>query len=140
MKTLYKIGINNDYNSGHIVTSRGLEPAVVVHTRTLIRKQIDSLSEPAVREGILSDILGLLLVHFSNLIIKLTKIKTLEDIKSISQPSAEIFVAIDEAIKDGSLILPYMVKSDGIAKSFSDMKDLSNSISNILMNAQKKEK
>ncbi|MDC9583020.1 hypothetical protein PSI15_15875, partial [Xenorhabdus sp. PR6a] len=82
------------------------------------------------------DIIGILLVNFANLMIELTKIKTVEDIKSISQPVAEVFSTIDEAIKNGSLTLPYMVKTNGISSSFSDIKNLSNSISNILTKAQ----
>ncbi|WP_099137896.1 hypothetical protein [Xenorhabdus szentirmaii] len=64
----------------------------------------------------------------------------MEDIKIISQPLAEVFDTIDEAIKDGTLTLPYMVKSDGISKSFSDMKNLSNGISKILHKVPSHEK
>ncbi|CDL83729.1 hypothetical protein [Xenorhabdus szentirmaii] len=138
MKELNEIVKSHD--SVYIVTSRGLEREEAVRERASIRKEIDRLSDSVAREGILSDILGVLLVHFSSLVVELTKIKTLEDIKIISQPLAEVFDTIDEAIKDGTLTLPYMVKSDGISKSFSDMKNLSNGISKILHKVPSHEK
>ncbi|MBD2782889.1 hypothetical protein [Xenorhabdus szentirmaii] len=138
MKELNEIVKSHD--SVYIVTSRGLEREEDVRERASIRKEIDRLSDSVAREGILSDILGVLLVHFSRLVVELTKIKTLEDIKIISQPLAEVFDTIDEAIKDGTLTLPYMVKSDGIYKSFSDMKNLLNGISKILYKVPSHEK
>ncbi|MDE9445204.1 hypothetical protein KKJ04_06200 [Xenorhabdus bovienii] len=139
MKILYNVSKNSNSFSGHVVTSRGLESEEVVRTRNLVRKNIERLSDSDAREGILSDTLGILLIHFSQLIIELTKVKTLEDIKSIAQPISEIFVTIDEDIKNGSLIFPYMIKPDGVSKSLSDMKNLSNDISNILLKSQQKE-
>ncbi|WFQ78221.1 hypothetical protein PXH59_10560 [Xenorhabdus sp. SF857] len=140
MNILDDIKKNNRFDSGYIVTSRGIEPTEVVLVRNFIRNKIDGLSDSGTREGILFDILGILLVNFSNLVIELKKVKTLEDIKSISLPTAEIFNMIYKTINDGSFIFPYMVKSDGISKSFYDIKNLSNNISNIFMDVQKKRK
>ncbi|MBD2797853.1 hypothetical protein ID856_15100 [Xenorhabdus sp. 18] len=128
--------IKNDYDSGYVVTSRGLESEEIVRTRAWIRKQIENLSDSETRESILSDVMGVLLINFSNLVVELTKIKTLEDIITISQPLAGVFSTIDEEIKSGTLTLPYMVKSDGIYRTFYDMKNLSNNISNILTKAK----
>jgi hypothetical protein len=127
---------NDSYDSGYIVTSRGIESTRIVNARALIRKQIDSISDSDTREGILSDVLGILLVNFSHLVLELTKVKTFEDIKSISQPIYELFSTIEEDIKNNLFTLPYMVKPDGASKTFSDMKNLSNRISNILIKSQ----
>lgn len=124
------------HDGGYIVTHRGLEAQDVVRTRAQIHQQIECLADTHSREGILTDVLGVILVNFSQLVVALTQAKTFADINSAAQSIADIVAVVDTAVKSGELTLPYMVKSKGVSGVLSDISKLSNNVSAVLLRAQ----
>ncbi len=102
-----------------------------------VRDNIDTIADPKAREGVMSDVLAVLVVGFSHLTVAIAKAKTLDDIKTAAAPLAVIGEVIDAGIKDGSIKLPYMVKKGGAEAVLQDMVKLSNGVTQVLQSAQK---
>lgn len=128
---------HSDRSGGYVVTSRGLESQDAVRVRTLVRQQIETIADTRSREGVLADVLSLILVNVSQLAVSIAQAKTLADIKAAAQPVADTLASVDSAVKNGSLVLPYMVKPEGVTGVLADMTTLSNEVSAILVGAEK---
>lgn len=102
-----------------------------------VREKVGSLADQGTREGVMSDVLAVLVVGFSHLTVAIAKAKTLDDIKTAAAPLAVIGEVIDAGIKDGSIKLPYMVKKGGAEAVLQDMVKLSNGVTQVLQSAQK---
>lgn len=102
-----------------------------------VRDNIDTIADPKAREGVMSDVLAVLVVGFSHLTVAIAKAKTLDDIKAAAAPLAVIGEVIDAGIKDGSIKLPYMVKNGGAEAVLQDMVKLSSGVTQVLQSAQK---
>ncbi|AWK14756.1 hypothetical protein SK355_07415 [Candidatus Fukatsuia symbiotica] len=124
-------------DDGYVVTRKGLESKETVKTREWIRQQIETFADTRSREGILADVLGLMLVNFSQLTMAMAQAKTVSDIKAAAQPLADIFTVIDAEVKAGTLKLPYRVKPRGAQGVLADMSHLSNDITVVLLTEQK---
>lgn len=113
-------------------TEKGADEARKSSIRAAIEKQADQLT----REGVLSDVLGVVVVGLAQLAVALSKAKTLADVNAAAQPLADIGTAVDAAVKSGALKLPYMVKSGGAQGVLADMTKLSNGVAAVFAAAQ----
>lgn len=104
--------------------------------RQLIRKSIDAVADGPSREGVISDILGVVVVGLAQLTVALSKAKTLADVNAAAQPLADIGAAVDTAVKSGALKLPYMVKTGGAQGVLADMTKLSNGVAAVFAATQ----
>lgn len=107
-----------------------------VTQREDLRKSIDGVADPQSREGVMSDVLGVVVVGLAQLTVALSKAKTLADVNAAAQPLADIGAAVDAAVKSGALKLPYMVKASGAQGVLADMTRLSNGVTAVLAAAQ----
>jgi hypothetical protein len=105
-------------------------------TKQALREQIDKVSPASSREGVMSDVLGVVVVGLAQLTVALSKAKTLADVNAAAQPLADIGAAVDTAVKSGALKLPYMVKSGGAQGVLADMTKLSNGVAAVFAAAQ----
>ena len=101
-----------------------------------VRSAIDNVADAKTREGVISDVLGVVVVGLSQLTVELSKAKTLADVNAAAQPLADIGTAVDAAVKSGALKLPYMVKSGGAQGVLADMTKLSNGVAAVFAAAQ----
>lgn len=104
--------------------------------RQRVRQAIDGVADAKSREGVMSDVLGVIVVVLAQLTVALSKAKTLADVNAAAQPLADIGVAVDAAVKSGALKLPYMVKTGGAQGVLADMTKLSNSVAAVFAAAQ----
>lgn len=104
--------------------------------RQRVRQAIDGVADAKSREGVMSDVLGVIVVGLAQLTVALSKAKTLADVNAAAQPLADIGVAVDAAVKSGALKLPYMVKTGGAQGVLADMTKLSNSVAAVFAAAQ----
>jgi hypothetical protein len=93
-----------------------------------LRMQIEGVADTKTREGVISDIVGVMLVGLAELVVALSKAKSIADVNSAVEPLFKIGSAVDTAVKSGALTLPYMVKDGGAQGVLSDMTKLSNGI------------
>lgn len=107
-----------------------------VTQRDDLRKKIDAVADTASREGVLSDVLGVVVIGLAQLTVALSKAKTLADVNEAAKPLAEIGTSVDAAVKSGALTLPYMVKTGGAAAVLADMTKLSNGVSAVMQAAK----
>lgn len=101
-----------------------------------VRRSIDQVADPKSREGVISDVLGVVVVGLAQLTVALSKAKTIADVNAAAQPLADIGTAVDAAVKSGALKLPYMVKSGGAQGVLADMTKLSNGVAAVFAAAQ----
>lgn len=113
-------------------TEKGADEARKSAVRAAIERQADQLT----REGILSDVLGVVVVGLAQLTVALSKAKTLADVNAAAQPLADIGAAVDAAVKSGALKLPYMVKAGGAQGVLTDMTKLSNGVAAVFAATQ----
>lgn len=104
--------------------------------RQRVRQAIDGVADSKSREGITSDVLGVVVVGLAQLSVALSKAKTLADVNAAAQPLADIGAAVDAAVKSGALKLPYMVKAGGAQGVLADMTKLSNGVAAVFAAAQ----
>ncbi len=104
--------------------------------RQRVRQAIDGVADSKSREGVMSDVLGVVVVGLAQLTVALSKAKTLADVNAAAQPLADIGAAVDAAVKSGALKLPYMVKSGGAQGVLADMTKLSNGVAAVFGVAQ----
>ena len=97
--------------------------------KLVIREGIDQVLPALSREGVMADVLAVVLAGLSQLTVALSKAKTLADVNAAAKPLAEISSAVDSAIQSGALKLPYMVKPGGAQGVLADMVQLSNGVS-----------
>lgn len=100
--------------------------------RMKTRDNIDALADPKTREGIMSDVLGVMVVGLSQLTVAISKAKTIEDIKAAAAPLAEIGAVIDAGVKSGAIKLPYTIKEGGAKGVLEKMVGLSNGVTAVL--------
>lgn len=100
--------------------------------RQKVRDNIDELADPKTREGIMSDVLGVMVVGLSQLTVAISKAKTIEDIKAAAAPLAEIGAVIDAGVKSGAIKLPYTIKEGGAKGVLEKMVGLSNGVTAVL--------
>jgi hypothetical protein len=105
-------------------------------SKQIVRQRINQVADSASREGVLSDVLGVVVVGLAQLTVALSKAKTLADVNAAAQPLADIGAAVDSAVKSGALKLPYMVKSGGAQGVLADMTKLSNGVAAVFAAAQ----
>ena len=101
-----------------------------------LRMQIENVADGKTREGIVSDVLGVVVVGLAQLTVALSKAKTLADVNAAAQPLADIGTVVDAAVKSGALKLPYMVKTGGAQGVLADMTKLSNGVAAVFAAAQ----
>ncbi len=101
-----------------------------------LRMQIEGVADTKAREGVMSDVLGVVVVGLAQLIVALSKAKTLADVNAAAQPLADIGAAVDAAVKSGALKLPYMVKAGGAQGVLADTTKLSNGVAAVFAAAQ----
>ena len=116
--------------------SAALKVANADAQRQAVRQKIDEVADAKTREGIVSDVLGVVVVGLSQLTVALSKAKNLADVNAAAQPLADIGAAVDAAVKSGALKLPYMVKSGGAQGVLADMTKLSNGVAAVFAAAQ----
>jgi hypothetical protein len=104
--------------------------------RQRVRQAIDGVADAKSREGVMSDVLGVVVVGLAQLTIALSKAKTLAEVNAAAQPLADIGTAVDAAVKSGALKLPYMVKAGGAQAVLTDMTKLSNGVAAVFAAAQ----
>ncbi|PQA82730.1 hypothetical protein C5F52_14215 [Limnohabitans sp. TS-CS-82] len=104
--------------------------------RKIVRDAIDKVADTKTREGVISDVLGVVVVGLSQLTVALSKAKSLADVNAAAQPLADIGAVVDAALKSGSLKLPYMVKTGGAQGVLADMTKLSNGVAAVFAAAQ----
>ena len=100
--------------------------------RDRARSNIDAIADPKTREGIMSDVLGVMVVGLSQLTVAISKAKTIDDIKAAAAPLAEIGAVIDAGVKSGAIKLPYTVKDGGAKGVLEKMVGLSNGVTAVL--------
>ena len=100
--------------------------------RLKVRDKIDELADPKSREGIMSDVLAVMVVGLSQLTVAIAKAKTIDDIKAAAAPLAEIGSVIDAGVKSGAIKLPYLVKEGGAKGVLEKMVGLSNGVTAVL--------
>lgn len=125
-------GKNQSHASPTAATDKGPDDARKSALRAAIERQADQLT----REGVLSDVLGVVVVGLAQLTVGLSKAKTLADVNAAAQPLADIGTAVDAAVKSGELTLPYMVKPTGAHGVLADMTKLSNGVAAVFAAAQ----
>jgi hypothetical protein len=101
-----------------------------------LRAKIDCISDAESREGVMADVLSVVLVGLSQLSVSLAAATTLADVNAAAKPIADICAVIDTEVKAGTLKLPYMVKPNGAQGVLVDMISLSNGVSAVLETAQ----
>lgn len=104
--------------------------------KATLRQKIDEVADAKTREGVTSDVLGVVVVGLAQLTVALSKAKTLADVNAAAQPLADIGTAVDAAVKSGALKLPYMVKTGGAQGVLADMTKLSNGVAAVFAAAQ----
>ncbi|CAJ0699996.1 hypothetical protein LMG19089_02483 [Ralstonia edaphis] len=97
-----------------------------------LRMQIEGVADTKTREGVMSDVVGILFVGLSELVVALSKAKSIADVNSAVEPLVKIGSAVDTAVKSGALKLPYMVKDGGAQGVLADMTKLSNGIAAVI--------
>lgn len=106
-----------------------LDPDVVA--REELRNRINCIADGPSREGILSDILAVV-VGLAQLTAALATAQSLEEIRGAAGPLAVLGAEVNAALTDGTLVLPYMVKGGGPQGVLADMIRLSNGVSTAL--------
>ncbi|CAJ0742097.1 hypothetical protein R16034_02968 [Ralstonia edaphis] len=97
-----------------------------------LRMQIEGVADTKTREGVMSDVVGMMFVGLAELVVALSKAKSIADVNSAVQPLFKIGSAVDTAVKSGTLKLPYMVKDGGAQGVLADMTKLSNGIAAVI--------
>lgn len=88
----------------------------------------DSLS----REGVVSDVLAVVLVNYCELVEKLATAKTVEAVREATSAQLGFSKAVNDAIRGGALRLPYAAKGLDQTAVLDDLKALSNKVSDAL--------
>lgn len=101
-----------------------------------LREAIDCVADAKSREGVISDVLGVVVVGLAQLAVALSKVKVVADVATAAQPLVDIGAAVDAAVKSGALTLPYMVKPGGAQGVLADMTALSNGVAAVFAAAQ----
>lgn len=114
-----------------------------------LRAQINNMTDPATREGVIADVAALLVVGLAQTVHAIGAGKDLAEIKAALtglQPFADavlsqLVTAADmrdpaAAMQAGKVIMPYMVKGDA-AKVVKDMGQLANGVSAALLQARR---
>ena len=97
-----------------------------------LRMQIEGVADTKTREGVMSDVVGMMFVGLAQLVVALSKAKSIADVNSAVEPLFKIGSAVDTAVKSGALKLPYMVKDGGAEGVLADMTKLSNGIAAVI--------
>jgi hypothetical protein len=119
-----------------VITEAMHKDLAATQAKALIRANIESIADSRTREGVMSDVLGVMVVGISQLTVALSKAKTLAEVNAAAQPLADIGAAVDAAVKSGALKLPYMVKTGGAQAVLADMTKLSNGVAEVFVAAQ----
>lgn len=118
------------------VSAQAMAEMLASARKSSIRARIDAQADQATREGVISDVLGVVVVGLSQLTVALSKAKSLAEVNEAAKPLAEIGESIDAAVKSGALTLPYMVKTGGAGAVLADMTKLSNGVSAVMQAAK----
>lgn len=105
--------------------------------KSTLRATIERNTDAMTREGILADVLAVVMVGLAKTTVALAEAKSIDDINKAAEPLHATAKAVLDAIESGALKLPYMLKADGVNGVLADMTKLSNGVSEVLAAAQK---
>lgn len=118
------------------VSSQAMAETLANVRKSALRARIDAQADQSTREGVMSDVLGIVVVGLAQLTVALSNAKTIADVNAAAQPLADIGRAVDAAVKSGALKMPYMVKTGGAQAVLADMTKLSNGVAAVFAAAQ----